>query len=234
MKESASERGIWPYFAAATLVVIILAAVRWSLAHPYGIHWDEAQYLDEVGVDVQRLLSGSLVKLGGRILIKGWGIPPGYRLLALPFLSVFGFHTTIARMVSLACYGLSAWFIYRAANRIGGQVSGTIAVLIFALSPEVVSASIVFGTDPPLYLAVSAMLYYLFSIWSDSRELPTNWIGLGLAVGLGFLSKASFALIALPVLAFALVVRHYKYPGVPSVSSQFKAGVLASLIAGPW
>src|SRR5208337_4586524 len=169
-------------------------------------HWDEAQYLDDVGVDVQRLLSGNLLKLGGRILVKGWGIPPAYRLLALPFLSLVGFHTTVARMVSLACFGLSTWFIYQAARRIGDQVSGAIAVLIFSLSPEVVSASMFFGTDPPLYLATSAMLYYLLVHWSDPSERPGTWIGLGVAIGLGFWAKASFAAIALPALAFGLVV----------------------------
>ncbi len=234
MKQLRPERNFWPFLAAAAVLVIILAAIRWSLAHPFGIHWDEAEYFDEAGIDLQRLLSGSFLKLGGRILMKGWGIPPAYRLLALPFLGLFGFHTTVARMVSLACFALSAWFIYLAARRIGGQVAGAIAVLIFALSPEVVSASIFFGTDAPLYLATSAMLYYLFAFWSDSSERPTNWIGLGVAVGLGCLSKTSFVLIALPVIAFAFVIRRYKYPGVPSLPSQFKAAALASLIAGPW
>src|SRR5271165_4451989 len=111
MKESASERGIWPYFAAATLVVIILAAIRWSLAHPYGIHWDEAQYLNLVRADLQRLQHGMLVKLAGGIL-KTWARPPAYRLLALPFLVPFGFHTTMARLSSLTCFGLSLWFTY--------------------------------------------------------------------------------------------------------------------------
>jgi len=234
MEQPRSERNFWPFLAAATVIVIVVAAIRWSFAHPYGIHWDESQYLDEVGIDVQRLLNGNFLKLGGRILIKGWGIPPAYRLLALPFVGLLGFHTTVARLVSLACFGLSSWFIYLATRRIGGQVAGGIAVLTFALSPEVVSASIFFGTDASLYLATSAMLYYLFAFWSDSSEHPSNWIGLGLAVGLGFLSKTSFVLIALPVLGFALVVRHYKYPGVPSLASQIKAAGLASFIAGPW
>src|SRR5208337_5506236 len=234
MEQPKFRLNFWPFFATVVVLVIILAAICWSLAHPYGIHWDEAQYLDDVGVDVQRLLSGNLLKLGGRILVKGWGIPPAYRLLALPFLSLVGFHATVARMVSLACFGLSTWFIYQAARRIGDQVSGAIAVLIFALSPEVVSASMFFGTDAPLYLATSAMLYYLFAFWSDSSERRNNWVGLGLAVGLGFLSKTSFALIALPVLAFALVIRRYKYHGVPSLASQLKAAALASLVAGPW
>ena len=234
MKQPRSERSFWPFFAAATVLVIILAAIRWSLAHPYGIHWDEAQYFDEVGIDVQRILSGNFVKLGGRLLIKSWGRPPAYRLLALPFLALFGFHTATARLVSLACFCLSSLFTYLATSRIAGRVAGAFAVLVFALSPEVISASIFFSTDAPLYLATSAMLYYLFVSWSDTSEHPSSWIGLGLAVGLGLLSKASFAAIALPVLVFWFVVSRWGHVGVPGVGSQRKAGALALLVAAPW
>src|ERR1017187_1722638 len=114
MQQPSSERSLWPVFAAVTVIVIILAAIRWSLAHPFGIHWDEASYFNDVGFDVQRLRTGMLLKLGGRVLIKSFGRPPAYRLLALPLLGLFGFHTALARLVSLACFGLSAWFIYQA------------------------------------------------------------------------------------------------------------------------
>src|SRR5271155_1989799 len=137
MEQPNSERNFWPVFAILTVIIIIVAAIRWSLAHPYGIHWDEALYFDEVGIDVQRLLSGHLLKLGGRILIKSWGRPPAFRLLALPFLAPFGFHTATARLVSLACYGLSSWFTYLATSRIASRVAGAFAALFFALSPEV-------------------------------------------------------------------------------------------------
>jgi 4-amino-4-deoxy-L-arabinose transferase-like glycosyltransferase len=233
MEQPRSEGKFWPIFAILTVIIIMLAAIRWSLAHPYGIHWDEAEYLNNIWIDLQRLYRGNLLKLGGRILIS-WGKPPAYRLLALPFLALFGFHTTMARLVSLAAFGLSSWFIYLATRRIGSKMAGTFAVLIFSLSPEVVSASIFFGTDPPLYLATSAMLYYLFVHWSDPSERLSTWIGLGLAISLGFWAKASFALIALPVLAFALVVDYRKDRNVQSLVPITKAGALGALLAAPW
>jgi 4-amino-4-deoxy-L-arabinose transferase-like glycosyltransferase len=234
LEQPKSEGRFWPVFAVATTVIIMLAAIRWSLAHPYGIHWDEAQYFDDIGIDVQRLRSGLLLRLGGRILLKSFGHPPAFRLLALPVLGLFGFHTVTARLVSLACFGLSAWFIYLATRRIGTPIAGAFAVLVFSLSPEVVSASIFFSTDAPLYLATSAMLYYLFVCWTEGSTRPNNWIGLGLAIGLGFLSKASFVLIAFPVLAFWLVVSRYGHLGIPSLTSQRKAAALALLVAAPW
>jgi 4-amino-4-deoxy-L-arabinose transferase-like glycosyltransferase len=185
MKQLRSERSFWPSFAAVVVIVIIIAAIRWSLAHPYGIHWDEALYMNEAWIDAQRLHYGMILKLGGRILLTGWGRPPAYRLLADPFLALFGLHTTTARLVSLACFALSSWFVYLAGCRVGSRAAGGFAVLVFCLSPEIVSASIFFSTDAPLYLAVSAMLYFLFASWGDQPESSSNWIGLGLAVGLG-------------------------------------------------
>src|SRR5208337_2655202 len=131
-------------------------------------------------------------------------------------------------------FGLSSLFIYLATRRFASQVAGAFAVLVFSLSPIVVSASSWLSTEGPLYLATSAMLYYLFVCWTDRSENPATWIGLGLAVGLGFLSKASFVLIALPVLAFWLVLDRWTHLSVPRLASQRKAGLLALLVAAPW
>ena len=234
MQQEKFERRFWLVFAAVTVTVIMAAAIRWSLDHPYGVHWDEAEYFNNVQVDVQRLQGGMLLRLGGRLLLKTWGRPPAFRLLALPFLALFGFHTFVARLVPLACFGLSAWFIYLAARRIASPVAGAFAVLVFALSPEVVSASIFFGTDASLYLATSALLYYLFAIWNDTSEHSRYWVGLGIAIGLGLLAKTSFIVIALPVLAFWFAIGRWGRLRIPGLISQWKAAVLALLVAGPW
>ncbi len=234
MEQTRLDRTLWPFFAASAVVAILVAAIFWSLAHPYGIHWDEAQYFNEIQIDVQRLREGMLLRLVGRLLLRNWGRPPAYRILALPFLGAMGFHTTAARAVSLAWFCLSSLFIYLAASRIASRVAGAFAVLIFCLSPEVISASIFFGTDTPLYLAVSAMLYYIFAIWSDRTEPSKHWIGLGLAIGLGFLSKTSFFAIVIPVLVYWFALGLWGGWGVPKLTSQWRAGLLALLMAGPW
>src|SRR5260370_16295387 len=205
MEQPQSDRTVWLPFSAITVIAIIAAAVRWSLSHPYGIHWDEASYMNEAWVDAQRLRYGMILKFAGRLGVKCFGRPPGSRLLADPFLAVFGPHATVARLVSLGCFALTCWFIYLAARRLSSKTAGAFAVLVFFLSPEVVSASIFFGTDAPLYLAVSAMLYHLFAIWRDQPNSAPNLVGLGLSIGLGFLSKTSFAPLPFPALAFCFV-----------------------------
>jgi 4-amino-4-deoxy-L-arabinose transferase-like glycosyltransferase len=216
------------------LLVILLAAVRWSLGHPYGIHWDESLYFNTVHIDVFPLKDGMLLTLAKRFYWDSSGRPPAYRLLALPLLGLTGFHPTAARLVSLACFTLSSWFIYRTTRDIASKVAGALAALVFLLSPDVVAASIFYGTDAPLYLATSAMLYFLFASWSDSKQSAKNWIGLGLAIGLGFLSKTSFLLIVVPVFFFWFVESYLKRLSLPSVWSAWKAAVVAMVVALPW
>src|SRR5208337_480453 len=200
MKQIKSRVNLWPVLAAAGVTIIMVAAVCWSLHHPYGASWDEAEYLNEAQIDAQRLQHGMLLRLGGRILIKSLGRPPAYRVLALPVLGLFGFHTVAVRLVSLACFALSALFVYLAARRVRSSAAGGFAALVFCLSPLVIAASLWFSTEGPLYLATSAMLYYVFRCWTNKSEQWTSWVGLGIAVGLGLLAKASFIAIVLPVM----------------------------------
>lgn len=224
----------WVLFAAFTVIAIVAAAISWSLAHPYGTYWDEAQYLNEISTDLLRLRSGELLRLLGRLLFADTARPPAYRILALPFLVLTGFHTTVARLSSLVWFALSAWFMYAATRRVASQVAAAFAVLIFALSPEVVSADIRFGTEGPLYLATAAMLYYVFACWDGGSERPSNWIGLGLALGLGSLSKTSFAAIAGPILVFWIVARYWTNLRVPKLAALYKAAAIALVLAAPW
>ncbi len=175
-----------------------------------------------------------LLRLGGRILIKSFGRPPAYRVFALPTLGLFGFHTLTVRLVSLACLALSSLFVYLAARRVASPVAGGFAALVFCLSPLVISASMWFSTEGPLYVATSAMLYYVFRCWTDKFEHWGNWLGLGLAMGIGLLAKASFVAIVVPVLLLWLAVGRRGAQGIPVLTSQWKAGLVGLLVAGPW
>ena len=234
MEKRNSENNFWPYFAAASVVVIIIAAIRWSLAHPYGIHWDEGLYINEVRIDLERLQIARLMALVRGVWMESNLRPPAYRILALPFLAPFGYHATLARFSSMACFGFSAVFIYLAVRRIGSRIAAAFAVLVFALSPEVIAASIFFSTEGPMFLAISAMMYYVFVYWTEEVPRPRTWIGLGLAIGLGLLSKTSFVLIAFPPLAFVLFESFRKHRGVRDLAPIIKAGVLGFVIAAPW
>jgi 4-amino-4-deoxy-L-arabinose transferase-like glycosyltransferase len=234
VEQPKAPRALWPFFAATTVAVIVIAAIRWSLAHPYGIYWDEAEYINEIQIDGQRLRTGHLIRLAGRILVHSQGRPPAYRLLAMPFVALFGYHTTEVRLISLACFVLSASFVYLAARRVSSSVAAGLAVLIFCLSPELISASTFFSTDTELYLGTAATLYFIFVYWSNGSASTRDWIGLGLAMGLGLLSKSSFFAILLPVTVFWFLASHWARLRVPGLRPQLKAFALALVIAGPW
>jgi 4-amino-4-deoxy-L-arabinose transferase-like glycosyltransferase len=230
---SRSECRFWRWFTAVSLILIFMAALRWISDHPYAVHADEAAYLNQVQLDVHRLQSGNLVTLAGRILLGDRNRPPAYRVLAIPVLALAGFHTAAARFVSLSLWGMSLWFIYLTGRRVGNYMSGAVSVLFFVLSSEVVAASIVFGTEGPLFLATSATLYFLSAYWGYGSEHQRAWVGLGLAIGLGLLSKASFALMLFAVLVYMFFVSRRQL-GRPGLASLLKAGALASAVAGPW
>jgi len=224
----------WLILALTTFVVIAGAAICWSLRHPYGTSWHEALYLNEAQIDGQRLQHWMLIRLAGRILLKSFGRPPAYRVFALPLVGLFGFHTALARLVSLICFALSALLVYLAARRIGSSAGGGFAALVFCLSPIVVRANMWFSTEGPLYLATAAMLYCVIRIWFDNPRHWSSWVCLGTSVGVGLLAKASFLAILVPVLVMWLVVERRRDLGIPSLAKEWKAGVLALLIAGPW
>jgi 4-amino-4-deoxy-L-arabinose transferase-like glycosyltransferase len=220
-------------FAAVLTTLLFLAAVRWMLEHPYAIHSDEAWYVNEAQIDLQAFHAGGLVQLGRWIIHGDSSRPPAYRLMVFPFLALFGYHTLTARLVTLTCFLFSAWLTYLTTRRLAGAGAGAIAVLVFVLSPEILQASITFATEGPLYLAIAGMFYFLSVYWSDAAEPFGNWIGLGLAIGLGSWSKTTFAFIAVPVLLFSAVIA-WRNRGLSSVIALVKAGLLGLLVAAPW
>ena len=232
--EPGSRRRAWLLVTCFLLAPVIFAAIRWIFEHSYGIHWDEALYFNNVLIDIQKLHTGSLRKFASILIGPDGAHPPANLLLALPFLAVFGFHTAIARLVTLACWGVSGSVLYLTTRRIAGPAAGAVAVLVFCLSPEVISASIFFSTEGPFYLATAVMLYFVSFYWGDEAEHRHGWIGLGLAIGLGLLAKSSFVLIAGPILAVTLFLIGRRDRTVSALFSYLKAGAVAFVVAAPW
>jgi 4-amino-4-deoxy-L-arabinose transferase-like glycosyltransferase len=224
----------WILLVCFLLLPVLIAAIRWILDHPYGIHWDEALYFNNVLKDLHNLYSGSLRQLASILVGGDVRRPPANLLLALPFLALFGFHTALARLVTLACWGASGWIIYLTGRRIASPAAGALAALVFCLSPEVISASVFFSTEGPFFLATAMLLYYISFYWGDEAEHARGWIGLGLSMGLGLLAKSSFLLIAGPILGVTLFFIHRKHLNLPALYSFVKAGALAFVIAAPW
>jgi len=223
---------LWLGLVISLIGLLIVLAIRWMLAHPFAVDADEAWYVNEAQIDLQVLHADGPLRLARWIIHGDSSRPPGYRLVALPFLAAFGYHILLARLVSLACFAISSWVIYLTTKRVAGPIAGGIAALVFALSPDILSASISFSTEGPLYLAVAVTLYCLSEYWGGEGPAHRfSWILLGLAMGLGSLSKTTFGFIAIPAFVFSVFAARRNRSAVWSLG---KAGALGLLVAIPW
>jgi 4-amino-4-deoxy-L-arabinose transferase-like glycosyltransferase len=220
--------------AGLILAVVFAAEVRWIFDHPFGIHSDEAGYLNQVASDAQVLRSGDPRAVARQILYSDRGRPPAYRLVPTPAVALFGPSSALCRLLSLSLFGIAVILVHRTASLLGGPAAAAFAAVWVCLSPDVVAATVFLSTEPPLYLATAAMLWLLVRTWTTGSEPTIGWIGLGLALGLGFLAKASFLMIAAPVMALALFARPLGVARGPSPRWLLQAGALGFAVAAPW
>ena len=201
-----SDAAVLSAFAALVLVV------HFCLGNGYGFHRDELQFLD----DARHLQWGftaypPLTSFCGRIAIALFGISP--QVLRLP--------AAIVNALSLILVGLIA-------RELGGRRPAQIVALFAVL---------------PLAIVFSSLLQYntfdLFAwctvIFFTARVLRTGderyWIGAGVGVGLGVLSKYSIAFLVISLIVAIVMLpsqrRHLR-------NRWFWYGALAAtLIAAP-
>ena len=136
--------------------------------------------------------------------------------------------------MSLGFHWVGLAFLYLTTLKIADPKCAVLSVLICALSPDVLFSSVLFYTEYPLFLATTGAFYFLVSSLVSKLDVPRNWIGLGLSVGLGLLAKSSFLLVATPVLGFVFLAGRIRGLSGPSASFAIKAGAVGALVAAPW
>jgi 4-amino-4-deoxy-L-arabinose transferase-like glycosyltransferase len=94
------------------------------------------------------------------------------------------------RLASPLLHGGTAGFIFLAGRTLYGPRTGVGAALLYASLPAVSFSSFLISTDVPLLLCWSAALYALIQA---ERRGGLWWPALGLALGLGLLSKYAMA-----------------------------------------
>ena len=230
----------WFMLLAVTLFALLAAEIQWMLDHPSVVCWDEAHYFNTALSDQSALRNSGLRGLGLNILYSAGDDlsdrcrPPAYRVLAVPFYYFLGFRPTVLRLVSVGFIWLGLLLLYLTTRKFADRRCAVLSVLVCCLSPDLVWWSVLFYTDYPLFLASAGTFYFLVSSLTSRSASPRDWIGLGLSIGLGLLSKANFPLVAAPVLGFAMVAGRIRGLGGPSPSFAIKAGVVGLLVAGPW
>ncbi|MGH2271320.1 ArnT family glycosyltransferase [Anaerohalosphaeraceae bacterium U12dextr] len=213
---------------------VLGAGIYWISYHPYGDASDEAYYINQGIVDYRALVSGDIYQIWGALMYCANDRPFAYRLIALPFTLIFGPTPYVFRASSVACFCLTLLFIFLAAKRIYSVRAGLIATLLFMLSPEVIASSVRFYMESSTYLALAAMLYFLFCFIEQPRPSTLMWVGLGLSTGLGINAKASYPLMVLPPLLLVFIHSVKKHSLKAALIQFGKPAILAFIIGAPW
>jgi dolichol-phosphate mannosyltransferase len=119
---------------------------------------------------------------------------------------LFGHGEASVRVVSLACGVVVVYLVYRLARRLVDQPAALMAAALAAAIPySFFATGVMITPDAPLAAAWAASLYFLHRalVGEEGRA----WYGVGIALGLGLLSKYTILTLGLAALAFCILDR---------------------------
>lgn len=145
--------------------------------------------------------------------------PPMVAWIIWLFTQLMGNHEFAVRFGAFACWGITAYFSYKLTRLVQGRPLHTI--LLIAVLPAFFAVGLIMTPDAPLTASWAATLYFLYLALICERRMA--WVGVGIALGLGMLSKYTVALLVPAVLLFMLIDR-------PSRKWFFRAGPYMALI----
>ena len=108
------------------------------------------------------------------------------------------------KFAALACYALSAYFVFLLAKRGYGRDVGIAATLIFSLSPAVTVGMSIMTPDAPLTLFWTMSLYYAYKVLFEESK-ASDFAILGILIGLSMASKYTAALLVIFIVIYVAV-----------------------------
>ncbi|MDJ0704596.1 MAG: glycosyltransferase family 39 protein [Leptolyngbyaceae cyanobacterium MO_188.B28] len=223
----------WLAFALLVISIVSVAAIFWIFAHPYGVNWDEAHYINRLYRDVNKFQTGGWTELIRILFQEDVARPPALRLFVLPLTLPLGVTPFFARLISLGFLGITLGVIFQATQQISDHSAGAFAAICLGVSPIIVAVSMRFYMEYALYFCVAVMMYFLFRDWGQPKTSTLSWIGLGVAMGFGMLTKVSFAFVAAPVWFGACFFSWRKQASL-NLDALVKAAVVALVVLTPW
>ncbi len=167
--------------------VVYLVLLRLFYGGPFeilfeeGYYWSYAQHLDISYLDHPPMVA--------------WLIGASTTLLGNSEFSV--------RIGALVCWAVTGYYAYRLTDAVHGAKIALRALLLVALLPIFFGFGLVITPDSPLLACWAGALFYLYR--SLIEENRAAWIGVGIFLGLGMLSKYVTALLGGATLLFLLV-----------------------------
>lgn len=147
-------------------------------------------------------------------------------LIVLPFLPFKFFYVSLftAQLTMISVYLLTILSLYGIGLGLKNKKAAIVAAVSFGATPIIFGMGRTFMPDPLLTLFVALSFYFLQKT-NNFTNLKYSLL-LGLALGFGSLSKATF-----PVFIFLPILFHIKRKSLPTI---FYTGLIAAAIALPW
>lgn len=126
--------------------------------------------------------------------------PPMVGWLIWLFTEWLGDNEFAVRFGAFACWAVTAFYSIALTRRIHQGLART--MLLVAVLPSFFAVGFFMTPDAPLTACWAAALFYLYQALIEERR--GAWLGAGIAIGLGMLSKYTIALLGPAVLLFVL------------------------------
>lgn len=201
----------WRVLALAVLGYVVL--LRFVFLGPLNLlpqeayYWNYSQHLDIGYVDHPPMVA--------------WIIWLGTKLAGNTEFAV--------RVGASLCWMVAAFFCFQLTRNLYGKTAALVAVLMFCTLPFFFATGLLMTPDAPLTAAWAGALYFLErALIGERREA---WLGVGLCMGLGMLSKYTIALLGPATLLFVLLdpgLRRWLWQPWP-----YLAVVIATLVFSP-
>ncbi|WP_439615570.1 glycosyltransferase family 39 protein [Shinella sp.] len=117
--------------------------------------------------------------------------------------SMFGHSEFGVRAGATLCWLLTAFFLFRFTDNLFGRTSAFLALLLVSILPFFFAIGTVMTPDAPLTAAWAGALYFLERALIRRRRRA--WLGVGICIGLGMLSKYTIALLGPATIVFLII-----------------------------
>lgn len=182
-----------PFYGPGGMALMVgavtLVRLFYLFISPLELHPDEAQYW-----------SWSLA--------LDWGYfskPPMIAWLIAATTAFCGMEEACVKLASPLAHAVAAGFIYGTGACLYDRRAGFWAGLLYLTLPGVSFSSTVISTDPPLLACWAAALYVAARLWEGEAYSLGWWAALGVALGLGLLSKYAMGFFLLGLVLWLLV-----------------------------
>jgi 4-amino-4-deoxy-L-arabinose transferase-like glycosyltransferase len=174
----------------------------WLVENVTSTGWDKPRHLAH-SLSYTQMLSPPTVRSLFTVMTADPIRPPLFPASAAPFYWLFGRSADAAVMVNIIYMAIVLAATYGLGRRWGGRRQGMVSVVLLAAFPMFYSMSRFFYLEFALTAMVALTVYLL----SAADGFERQWVSLlfGLCLGLGLLTKRTFALFAVgPVIAVIL------------------------------